>query len=198
MRKNLVITITVFVLVGLFFAFKSFNKTEWTLDKVHGKLSFTVDHLMVSEVEGWFKDFEATITTTKEDFSDAVVTMTAQTTSINTENSMRDKDLKSDKYFDVVKYPILTFKSRSFIKVKDENYKVTGDMTIHGITRTVELNARCRMGINPINKKPVAGFQVTGTINRLDFGIGASTPVAMVGNDIALVANVEFGKIPLL
>ena len=197
MKKTSAIIITVFIFIGLFFAFKTTSKQEWVLDKAHGKLSFTVGHLMVSEVEGWFKDFDATITSDKEDFSDAVVTMTAQTSSINTENEMRDKDLKSDKYFNVIKYPALIFRSRSFIKVDGENYKVTGDMTIHGITKTVGLNARCRMGINPMTKKPVAGFKVTGTISRLDFGIGASAPVAMIGEVVSIVANVEFGNVPL-
>ena len=146
MKKTSVIIITVFVLVGLFFAFKTSGKTEWTLDKPHGKLSFTVGHLMVSDVEGWFKDFDAKITTENEDFSDAVVTMTAQVSSINTDNDKRDADLKSANYFDASKYQTITFKSKTFKKMDAQNYKVSGDMTIHGITKTVELNALCKMG----------------------------------------------------
>jgi len=179
---------------GIFFAFKTTEKSEWVLDKAHSKLGFTVNHLMVSEVEGRFKDFDAKIISEKEDFSDAVVTMTAQVTSLNTDNDVRDKDLKSDKYLDAAKYPIITFRSKTFTKVDNQNFKVTGDMTIHGFTKTVELNAFYRTGINPMNQKTVSGFKVTGTINRLDFAVGSSTPSAIIGEEVTLVANVEFWK----
>ena len=188
------IGVVILVVAGLFFAFKAIETSEWSLDKPHAKLSFTVSHMMVSDVEGWFKNFDAKISSTKADFSDAVVTMTAEVGSINTDNDMRDKDLKSAGYFDAVKFPNLTFKSVSFKKVDDQNYKVIGDITIHGITKTLELNALCKTGTNSMNKKSIAGFKITGTINRLDFGIGTATPSAMIGDDVALIANVAFEK----
>jgi polyisoprenoid-binding protein YceI len=194
MKKSSMNLLTVLAFTSLLFSFKTAAKSEWALDKPHAKLGFTVGHLMVSDVEGWFKDFDAKITSEKEDFSDALVTLTAQTSSINTDNEKRDADLKSSSYFDVAKYPLMTFKSKTFKKTDDKNYKVTGDLTIHGITKTVELNALCRMGTNPMSKKTIAGFKVTGTIKRLDFGIGASTPTAMIGDEVTLVANVEFDK----
>jgi polyisoprenoid-binding protein YceI len=192
MQKISIIITT--LLVGLFFAFKTSEKAEWMLDKSHAKLGFTVSHLMVSDVEGWFKDFDAKITTDKEDFSDAIVTMTAKVNSINTDNEKRDEDLKSASYFDATKYPTLVFKSKTFKKIDSQNYLVTGDLTIHGVTRTVELNALCKMGTNPMSKKPIAGFKVTGKIKRLDFGVGAGTAEAIIGNDIDIFANVEFSK----
>ena len=85
----------------------------WNLDKAHAKLGFTVTHLMVSDVEGWFKTFDATLTSSKDDFSDAVITLTADVKSINTENDKRDEHLKSPDFFDAAKYPTLTFKSKS-------------------------------------------------------------------------------------
>lgn len=198
MRSFILIIMAAFASLGLFIKYTTITeKTEWSLDKAHAKVGFTVKHLMVSDVEGWFKDFDAKISATQEDFSDAVVTMTAKTASLNTEMEKRDEDLKSAKYLDVLKYPTITFTSRTFKKIDDQNYKVTGDLTIHGITRTVVLNAFCLMGTNPNTHAAVAGFKVTGSIKRLDFGVGPSAPVAVIGNDVSILANVEFGKTPL-
>jgi polyisoprenoid-binding protein YceI len=102
--------------------------------------------------------------------------------------------LKSPDFFDAAKYPQITFKSKTFKKVDDSNYKVTGDLTMHGVTKNVELDALCRMGTNPMNKKEIAGFKITGKINRTDFGVGASTPNAMIGDEVSIVANVELSK----
>ena len=111
-----------------------------------------------------------------KDFTDAVVVMSADVNSINTESEARDKHLKSADFFDAAKYPVITFKSKTFTKVNDTSYKVTGDLTMHGITKTIELDAICRMGTNPTNKKEVAGFKITGKVKRNDFGIGSSMP----------------------
>ncbi len=104
---------------------------------------------MVSDVEGWFKTFDAKVTSSKDDFSDAIAEMTADVNSINTDNEERDKHLKSPHFFDAVKYPVITFISKTFKKVDDKNYKVTGDLTTHGITKTVELDAVCRLAQIP-------------------------------------------------
>jgi polyisoprenoid-binding protein YceI len=178
----------------LLLSFKTVDEATWTLDKNHAKLGFTVTHLMVSEVEGWFKTFDAKIQSSRDDFSDATVELTADVNSINTDNETRDKDLKGPNYFDEVKYPSLIFKSKTFKKLDENNYKVTGDLTIHGITKTVELNAFCRMGTNPTSKKSIAGFKITGVINRKDFGVGASIPTGMISDDVLIVANAEFIK----
>jgi len=186
--------ITMIAITALLFAFKTNEHATWSLDKAHAKLGFTITHLMVSDVEGWFKIFDAKITTTKEDFSDAVVEMTADVNSINTDNEQRDKHLKSADFFDVAKYSTLTFKSKTFKKISDKEYKVTGDLTMHGITKTVELTAICRLGINPMSKKSVAGFKITGAIKRTDFNIGASMPSAMISEEVEIIANAEFIK----
>ncbi len=175
-------------------SFKPIEKTTWALDKNHAKLGFMVTHMMVSDVEGWFKTFDATLTSTKADFADAEVELTAEVKSINTDIEMRDKDLRSGNFFDVEKYPTLTFKSKSFKRVKDNVYKVSGDLTICGITKTIELDAMCRMGENPMSKKIIAGFKISGTLKRSDFGIGPKTPNAIVGDEIQIVSNAEFNK----
>jgi polyisoprenoid-binding protein YceI len=78
--------------------------------------------------------------------------------------------------------------------VNDTNYKVTGDLTIHGITKTVELDAICRIGTNPANKQTIAGFKITGKIKRSDFAIGASMGSGLVSDEVSIVANAEFIK----
>ena len=189
--KKIVIISTV-ALAALLFSFKPAPPAVWTVDKNHSKLGFTVTHMSISEVEGWFKSFDAKITTSGEDFSNAVVEMTADVNSINTENEMRDNDLRSPKYFDVANFPLLTFKSKTFVKVSDTNYKVTGDLTMHGVTKTINLDVLCRTGKNPQTQKPVAGFKITGTLKRSDFGIGTYMASAMIGDEISLLANAEF------
>ena len=187
--------ITIITLVALMAFLVSFKKADtWSIDKDHAKLGFTISHLMVSDVEGWFKSFEATVTVTGKDFTDAVVVMSADVNSINTESEARDKHLKSPDFFDVVKYPVLTFKSKTFKKVNDTNFKIVGDLTMHGVTKSVVLDAICKLGTNPMNKKEVAGFKITGMIKRSDFGIGSSMPAAMIGEEVSIIANAELVK----
>jgi polyisoprenoid-binding protein YceI len=187
-------TIAIVAVMAISFAFKTTDSTTWSLDKAHAKLGFTITHLMVSDVEGWFKTFDAKVTASKEDFSDAVAEMTADVNSINTDNEQRDKHLKSPDFFDVAKYPTITFKSKTFKKVSDKNFKVTGDLTMHGITKTIELDALYRTGANPMNKQTITGFKITGTIKRSDFGIGTSMASNLLGEEVTIVANTEFVK----
>ncbi len=190
MKKTILIAVTLVA----FMAFKPIEPKTWALDKVHAKLGFTITHMMVSDVEGWFKKFDATITCTKDDFSDAKVEMTGEAASINTEDEGRDKHIKGPDFLDVDKFKTLTFKSKSFVKVKDGFYKVTGDLMLHGVTKEVVLDAVCRTGTNPMNKKDIAGFKISGVLKRSDFGIGASIPAMILGDEIVIIANAEFDK----
>jgi polyisoprenoid-binding protein YceI len=167
----------------------------WSLDKSHAKLGFTITHLMISDVEGSFKTFDVTLTASKEDFSDAVISLTADVNSINTDNEKRDSHLKSPDFFDAAKFPALTFKGKSFTQVSGKNYKLTGDLTIHGVTKTVTLDVIYNGTItHPMSKKLVAGFKVSGTFKRSDFGIGATFPTTVLSDEVNLIANVEFVK----
>ena len=167
----------------------------WSADKAHSRLSYGVTHLNISESEGNFKTFDAKITSSKEDFSDATFEVTADVASISTDNEMRDKHLKSADFFDAEKFPTLTFKSKSFKKVSGKNYKLTGDLTLHGVTKPVTLDVTINgTTTNPMSKKTEAGFKFTGTIKRSDFGIAASMPAAMLGDDVTIRANAEFVK----
>ena len=167
---------------------------KWTVDKAHSKLGFTVTHLMISEVDGNFKKFDATITSSKDDFSDGVFELTADVTSINTDMEFRDKDLRSAAYFDVEKFPTLTFKSTSITKGEGKNYKLMGNLTMKGVTKPITLDLVLNgIGKNMRTQKPIAGFKITGTIKRTDFGVGTA-PAGMISEEIQLRAVGEFGK----
>jgi polyisoprenoid-binding protein YceI len=171
----------------------AFAQGTWKVDKMHSRLQFTITHLAVSDVEGNFKDFDVTITTTKADFSDAQFTLVAQTASVNTGVDMRDDDLRSDHFFNAAVNPTLTFTSTSIVKTTPNHFKLTGNLTIHGITKTVTLDLWYRGTIlNPMSKANDAGFQLTGVIKRSDFNIGGIYPPPMLSDEVTIKADGEF------
>ncbi|TDB67935.1 YceI family protein [Arundinibacter roseus] len=186
MKKTL---LSLALLAGSFGAFAQ----TWKMDKSHSKLGFTVTHLMISEVDGNFKNFDVVLTSAKEDFSDASLVLTADIASIDTDNERRDTHLKSADFFDAATHPTMTFKSKSVKKVADKKYSLAGDLTMHGVTKPVTMDMTL-MGTreNPRTKKPMAAFKVTGTINRIDFGVGTSS--ATVSDEVEIKGVGEFTK----
>lgn len=165
----------------------------WTLDKAHAKLGFAITHMKISEVEGSFKKFDVTVKSSKADFTDAVIELNADVNSINTDNEMRDEHIKKPDYFDAAQYPTLTFKSTMIKKLSGKNYAVYGLLTLHGISKSVVLTATLNgVGENPMSKKTMAGFKITGIIKRSDFKIGEES--AMLGDDVTLTSNIELMK----
>ena len=189
LKKLLFLPVIAFLLV----AFNAAT-TTWKLDTAHSYLGFSVGHLTVSEIKGSVVMTEATITTTSEDFSDATVSMKADMNTIDTDNEKRDAHLKTADFFDTAKYPELTFQSTSFKKTGADKYVIKGNLTMHGITKEVTLDATTKSGTNPNNNKPITGMKITGSINRLDFDISKSAPEAVLTNSVAIEANLEFGK----
>ncbi|RVU26497.1 polyisoprenoid-binding protein [Sandaracinomonas limnophila] len=184
--KKIVIASALFLassLVGFAQTFK--------VDKAHSKLGFSVVHLSISDVEGSFKITDATLTSSKDDFSDASFALTADVNTVNTDNERRDGHLKSADFFDAAKFPTISFKSKSFTKVADRKYKLVGDLTMHGVTKAITLDATLNGTTKNRDGKKVAGFKVTGSLNRTAFGVG-SMPAAMVGEEIELKASGEF------
>ena len=166
---------------------------SWELDKSHAKLGFSIVHMMVSDVEGAFKIQDATITSSKADFSDAVVSLTADAKSINTDFEARDEHLRGEDFFDVAKYPTISYKSTSFKKA-GAGYTVNGNLTMHGVTKPVVLSMTAAKGKNPYSKKEIMGFRIKGAIKRTDFGIGGSMGDAMLSNKVNINANIEFNS----
>ena len=173
----------------------AFAQTTWNNDKMHSKLGFTITHLMVSDVDGIFKDFTCTIVASKPDFSDAKFQLTVNTASVNTDVDYRDNDLKSANYFDVAKFPTMTFTSTGITTVSTSHYKIGGNLTLHGVTKPVTMDLWYRGTItNPMSKKADAGFKLTGVIKRSDFNFAPQAGSAMLSDEITINANGEFGK----
>jgi polyisoprenoid-binding protein YceI len=172
-----------------------FAQTTWKVDKAHSQLKFTITHLAVSDVDGVFKDFDVTIVASKPDFSDAKFNLVAQTVSVNTDNDKRDEDLKSATFFDVAKYATLTFTSTGITKAGANRYKVKGNLTLHGVTKTVVMDLWYRGTItNPMSNAADAGFQLTGVLKRSDFGFGSKYSPPMLSDEVQIKANGEFAK----
>ncbi|MBD2699122.1 YceI family protein [Spirosoma sp. BT702] len=183
---------------SMLLAFSTSYAQTWALDKSHAKVGFTVTHMMLAEVDGQFKTFEAKITSSKPDFSDAVFEYSADVNSIDTGNERRDGDMKSEKWFDAAKFPTLTFKSKSFQKVADNKFKLTGDLTIHGVTKPVTLDGtmvgpKQMQGRDGKPGPEKVGFKLVGTIKRTDFGVGGSGAMP-VSEEVELRATGEFTK----
>lgn len=190
MKKIAIVAAT---LLSLSFS-NSFAQT-WGVDKAHSRFGFGVSHLSISQIDGNFKSFDATINSSKPDFSDATFDITADMASINTDIEQRDAHLKSPDFLDAEKYPTLTFKSTSFKKVSGKNYKLSGNLTMHGVTKPVTIDVVINgTTTNPQSKKTVAGIKFTGKIKRSDFGIATGFPASALGEDLLLIANAEFTK----
>lgn len=146
----------------------------------------------ISQIEGNFKTFDATLVSSKEDFSDAQIELTADIKSINTEVEYRGADLR-DNWFEAAKFPTLNFKSTSFYKTSGNNYKLKGNITMHGVTKPVEFDVIYNGNAqSPFTKKYLVGFTITGKLNRSDFGIGKDLLSTGVSEEIELKSNVEF------
>lgn len=186
-----------FILSFLLFTVTAFAQTAWKADTYHSKLGFTVTHLGIADVPGHFDKYDVTVTSSKADFSDAVVELTADVSSINTRIEPRDKHLKSADFFDAEKFPTMNFKSTKIKKAGKNKYKLTGDLTLHGITKPVTLTFLYRGTTANPNAKgaPVAGIQITGTIKRSDFALGSGFPAPMISDEVVIKADGEFGKI---
>lgn len=186
MKKLNVLVVMLFVATGVFA-----QATTFKVDKSHSSLGFSISHLLISEVDGSFGKFDATLTSSKEDFSDAVVELTADVSTINTNNEGRDKHLRSADFFDIEKFPTLTFKSTAFTKTGDKTYKVTGDLTMHGVTKSITLDATLTGTTVGRSGKKIVAFKTTGVIKRSEFGVGGTGPSP--GDEVTLLAKTEFG-----
>ncbi len=170
----------------------------WKIDASHSEITFKVKHLVISTVSGKFNEFDATVEAEKDDFSDAQVSFSAKIDSISTGNEQRDGHLKSADFFDAAGHPELTFKSTALKQVSGSDYELTGDLTIRGTTKPVTLKAEFGGIQNDFYGNTVAGFELTGKINRQDFGLTWSAVTeaggVVVSDEVKLAVNVELIK----
>jgi polyisoprenoid-binding protein YceI len=172
-------------------------QSNWKLDKAHSSITFTVRHMVISEVTGSFKDFAIAMKSEKDDFSDAEVQSTIKVGSLSTDNAMRDGHLKSDDFFNAEKFPEINFKSTSFEKLGDNKYKITGDLTIRDVTKNVTFDATLN-GTLKTDRGVLAAWKATTTINRFDYNLKWSktleTGGLAVGKDVIITLNLELNK----
>src|SRR6201988_1951634 len=181
------------LITSLFLSSNLFVQTAWTADKNHTQLHFSATHFCIAHIEGVFHKFEVSMKCEKEDFSDAQIEMTADVKSVDTQVEMRDNDLKSPHWFDAEKFPTVAFKSSSFSKIKNNKYKLKGTITMHGVTKPIELDVAFNGWAVTMTKKQTAGFTVTGKLKRSDFNIGKN-PIPDVSDEVEVWANAEIGK----
>lgn len=183
--------------LALFAGFTSMAQSTWSVDNAHTKIEFSVSHLVISETVGFFKTFGGTVSTTTDDFNGANIQFTVDVASINTDNEMRDNHLKSDDFFNAEKFPKMTFKSTSFKKVEGKKYKLTGQLTIRDITKTVEFDVVYNGTVKDPYGNTKAGFKLVGAINRFDYGLKWNTMAeagAVVGDMVEIKINIELAK----
>lgn len=170
--------------------------TKWVIDPTHSEITFKVKHLMISNVKGEFRTFQANIDS--EDFTNSIISAHIDTSSISTNNNDRDTHLKSLDFFEVEKYPEITFVSTSLKKVKDDEFQLVGDITIKGITKEITLDTEFGGFMKDPYGNEKAGFSINGKLNRKDFGLNWNAALeaggVMVGNEIKINAEVQFIK----
>lgn len=181
-------------LLLLLVSVSSRGQAVWTFDDAHSNLQFSVTNLMVAEIEGSMVIKEAKITFNQPDFSDASIFILADVNTIDTDNDARDEHLRSPDFFDAAQYPDLTFQSTQFKKTGASRYSVTGNLTFHGITKTITMDVNATEAIRPFDNKSVIGFKANGIIKRTDFDISAETPSTILGNEVSVKGNVIFVK----
>ena len=183
----------------LFIALFTANaQSTWKSDPAHSSIEFTVTHMVISEVTGKFGGFEAVIESGKEDFTNASIEFSADASSINTGIEKRDAHLKSADFFDVEKFPKLTFKSTSFKKVEGKKYALKGNLTMHGVTKPVVLDVVYNGTIKDPYGQTKAGFKITGELNRTDYGLAwnaaLETGGVVVSEEVGITANIQLVK----
>lgn len=171
---------------------------KWVLDKSHSNIRFTVKHMVVSECEGSFKNFDGTFDATKADFSDAKVAFTVDVNSINTDNENRDKHLKGEDFFASDKFPQIKFESTSFTAQGDNKYKLEGNLTVRDVTKPMSFDVTYGGSINT-QRGAKAGFKAKGSINRFDYGLKwnrlTEAGGLAVSKEVEITVNIELNEV---
>ena len=175
------------------------NKTKWVIDPVHSEIAFKVKHLMITNVKGVFKEFEASIYTTGDDFMSAEVDFWVNPASVETGSADRDAHLKSVDFFDVENHKEITFVANTYEKVdNDSSYELYGDLTIKGITKRIKLDVE----FGGVMKDPwgneKAGFSINGKINRKDWQLNWNAALEagglLVSDEVRISCEVQLMK----
>ena len=172
--------------------------TKWVLDSIHSELGFKIKHLMISNVSGSLTSFQAEVETEGEDFTTAKISLSADMTSISTNNDQRDGHLRNSDFFEVEKYPELRFTSTKVEKMESDTFALFGDLTLKGVTKPVKLNVE----FNGVTKDPWggerAGLVITGKINRSEWGVNFNgvleTGGVMLSEEVRIISEIQLVK----
>jgi polyisoprenoid-binding protein YceI len=175
------------------------NKTKWVIDPSHSEIGFKVKHLMISNVKGAFTDFNAEVYTNGDDFSNAEISFSMNPASIDTGVADRNNHLKSADFFDVEKFKEITFKDSSLVKEGEDEYMLTGNLTMKGISKPVRFKVDFGGFITDPWGNVKAGFNLEGKINRKDWDLNWNAALeaggVLVGDEVKINSELEFTKV---
>ncbi|MGG0250258.1 YceI family protein [Peribacillus frigoritolerans] len=174
------------------------TNTKWIVDPTHSAIEFSVKHMMIAKVKGSFNKFEASILANPSDLTTAEIDFTVDVASIDTRNADRDNHLRSADFFDVEKNPTLTFKSTKIVKTDEDEYDVTGNVTLNGVTQEETFSITFEgQGKDPWGNEK-AGFSGKGKVKRSDYGLtynaALETGGVLIGDQISLTIEIEAAK----
>ncbi|RYZ18318.1 MAG: polyisoprenoid-binding protein [Chitinophagaceae bacterium] len=172
--------------------------TKWTLDPIHSELGFKIKHLMISHVSGSFRNFSVDVSMEDTDFRTANIQLSAEMASLFTNNEQRDTHLRNSDFFEVEKYPELTFQSTKVVTIDEDMFTLYGDLTLKGVTKPVQLNVE----YSGVTKDPWGGertgFVITGKIKRTDWGINFNslleTGGVALGEEVKILSEIQLVK----
>ncbi|MBS1776622.1 MAG: YceI family protein [Bacteroidetes bacterium] len=173
-------------------------KRTWKIDTAHSEVQFKVRHMMISNVTGNFSSFDSTVTTDNDDFKTAQARFEADLSSISTNNEQRDNHLRTSDFFDAANHPKLEFVSKKMEQIDEENFLLTGDLTIRGTTKPITLKVEFGgTTLDPWGNTRV-GFSIEGKLNRKEYGLNWSAMTEaggmVVSDEVRLFVNAEFIK----
>jgi polyisoprenoid-binding protein YceI len=174
------------------------QSNAWTLDKTHSSVGFSVEHMVVSETVGQFNDFSTNIRAGKPDFTDASGEIIIQVASVDTKEAKRDGHLKSADFFDAEKFPAIKFEIKQFKKLGPKDYALIGNLTMHGVTRSVTLNGKFAGIVKDPYGMTRTGIRVSGEIDRYDFGLKYNAAMEaggmVIGQKVNISCNIELTR----
>jgi polyisoprenoid-binding protein YceI len=173
------------------------NLTQWTIDAAHTRIGFNVPHMVVSSVDGEFKQFSGKVLLDEKNLQNSQLEFSAEVASIDTGVADRDKHLRSGDFFDAADHPQIAFTSTKITKA-GKGYKIKGDLTIRGVTKSITLDATLSDAVTSPWGKQVRAAHITGKVHREDFGVSWNKALdkggLLVGSDVAIDVKLELNK----
>ncbi|HBK30680.1 MAG TPA: polyisoprenoid-binding protein [Porphyromonadaceae bacterium] len=185
---------TTFLLVFFLLGIALMAQSTYKVDPAHTSINFKVKHLGITFVQGKFEKFDGAITGEPDKVEQARIYFNVETNSINTSVEARDNHLKSADFFDVEKFPAMTFESTGIEKVDDQNYKLNGILAIKDVSKPVTFDVKYGGTVTGQDGVQTVGFVATTTINRLDYNVAYDPDAATIGKDVVITLFLEFKK----